>query len=48
MKLELVVWHHLLDLYTKFQIDISKYVGKKPGKRRKIQNVQKYLPKFQK
>ena len=26
MKLELEVWHHLLDVYTKFQIDISKHV----------------------
>ena len=26
MKLELDMWHHLLDVYTKFQIDISKHV----------------------
>ena len=26
MKLELDMWHHLLDLYTKFQTDISKHV----------------------
>ena len=32
MKLALYVWHHLLDGYTKFQIDISKHVEKKPGK----------------
>ena len=30
MKLELYVWHHLLDGYTKFQIDISKHVEKSP------------------
>ena len=28
MKLELDMWHHLLDLYTKFQTDISKHVQK--------------------
>ena len=28
MKLELDVWHHLLDVYTKFQIDIPKHVKK--------------------
>ena len=28
MKLELDVWHHLLDVYTKFQTDISKHVEK--------------------
>ena len=40
MKLELDVWHHLLDVYIKFQIDISKHV-EKPGKFGKIQNAQK-------
>ena len=30
MKLELDMWHHLLDLYTKFQTDISKYVQQIP------------------
>ena len=30
MKLELDVWHHWLDVYTKFQIDISKHVEKSP------------------
>ena len=30
MKLELDVWHHLLDVYATFQIDISKHVKKKP------------------
>ena len=29
-----------LHVYTKFQTDISKHVEKKPGKLRKIQNVQ--------
>ena len=28
MKLELEVWHHRLDVYTKFQTDISKHVQK--------------------
>ena len=41
MKLELDVWHYLLNVYTKFQIDISKHVEKKPGKLRKNQNEQK-------
>ena len=41
MKLELDVSHHLLHVYTKFQIDISKHVEKKPGKLWKIQNAQK-------
>ena len=31
MKLQLNVWRRLLDVYTKFQIDISKHV-KKSGK----------------
>ena len=39
MKLD--VWHYLLNVYTMFQIDISKHVEKKPGKLRKIQNAQK-------
>ena len=30
MKLELDMWHHLLDAYTKFQTDISKHVQKSP------------------
>ena len=41
MKLELDVWHCLLNVYTMFQNDISKHVEKKPGKLRKIQNAQK-------
>ena len=28
MKFELDVWHHLLNAYTKFQIDISNHVEK--------------------
>ena len=32
MKLKLDVWHCLLDVYTKFQIDISKHVDKKSKK----------------
>ena len=28
MKLELDVWHYLLNVYTMFQIDISKHVEK--------------------
>ena len=30
MKLELDVWHHPLDLYAKFQTDISQHVQKSP------------------
>ena len=30
MKLELNVWHHPLDVYAKFQTDISKHVQKSP------------------
>ena len=30
MKLELDMWHHLLNVYTKFQTDISKHVQKSP------------------
>ena len=30
MKLKLDMWHHLLNVYTKFQIDISKHVQKSP------------------
>ena len=30
MKLELEVWHHPLDVYDKFQTDISKHVQKSP------------------
>ena len=41
MKLDLDVLHYLLYVYTMFQIDISKYVEKKPGKLGKIQNTQK-------
>ena len=32
MELQLDVWHCLLDVYTKFQIDISKHVEKKSRK----------------
>ena len=48
MKLELAVWHYLLNVYTMFQIDISKHVEKKPGKLNKIQNAQQQSPKFRK
>ena len=41
MKLELDMWHYLLNVYTMFQNDISKHVEKKPGKLRKIQKAQK-------
>ena len=30
MKLELDVWHHPLDVHSKFQTDISKHVQKSP------------------
>ena len=30
MKLELDVWHHPLDVYAKFQIDIFQHVQKSP------------------
>ena len=32
MKFELDVWHHPLDVYAKFQTDISQHVQKKSGK----------------
>ena len=32
MKLELDVWHHPLDVYTKFQTDISQHIQKKTRK----------------
>ena len=32
MKLEFDVWHHPLDVYTKFQADISQHIQKKSGK----------------
>ena len=48
MKLELDVWHYLLNVYTMFENDISKHVEKKPGKLRKIQDAQKKSPKFRK
>ena len=38
MKLELDLWCHLLDVYNKFQINISKHVEKNPGKLKNIQN----------
>ena len=41
MKLKFDAWHHLLDVYAKFQIDILKHVKKNPRKLRKIQNTQK-------
>ena len=48
MKLELDMWHYLINVYTMFQIDIWKHVEKKPGKLHKIQNAKKYSPKFRK
>ena len=41
MKLELDVLHSLLDVYTKFQIDIWKHVEIARKTFKKIQNVQK-------
>ena len=41
MNLELDLWCRLLDVYSKFQVNISSNVEKKPGKLKKIQNVQK-------
>ena len=41
MKLELDVWHYLLNVYTMIQNDISKHVEKNPGKIRKFPNAQK-------
>ena len=32
MKLELDMWHHPLDVYAKFQTDISQHVQNKSGK----------------
>ena len=42
IKLELDVWHHLRNVNTKFQTNISKHVEINPGKLRKIQNGQNY------
>ena len=41
IKLELDVWHHQLDVYTKFQINISKHAEKRPRNLWKIQNAEK-------
>ena len=41
MKFELDLWCGPLDVYSKFQINISKHVEKKPGKLKKMQNAQK-------
>ena len=38
MKLELDMWQHLVDLYTKFQIDISKHGEKSPKNLKKSKN----------
>ena len=46
MKLELDLWCRLLDVYSRFQINISKHVEKKPGKLTKIQNAQKTIAKI--
>ena len=39
MQLDLDMWHHILNVYSEFQIDISRHVEKKPGKLLKIQNA---------
>ena len=41
MKLELDVYRHLLAVYTKFQIYISKHIEKKPGKLKEIAKIPK-------
>ena len=41
MQLKLNMSCHLLNVYTKFKIDISKHVEEKSGKLWKIQNAQK-------
>ena len=47
MKLELDLWRHLLNVYTKFQIDITKHLEKKrktsknPKHARKIAKIRK-------
>ena len=45
MKVELDLWRHLLDLYTKFEINISKHVEEKPGKSIKNLNRANMIPK---
>ena len=44
MKLELDVWHYLLNVYSKLQIDIWKHVKKSPENCNKIQNTQNNCP----
>ena len=42
MKLELDLWCRLLDVYSKFQNNISKHVEKSPENwKKKIENAQK-------
>ena len=41
MKLELDMWRHLLDVHTKFQIDMPKHLEKSPPESLKIPNTQK-------
>ena len=48
MKLQLDVWHHLLDLYTKFQIDNSIHVEKKARKSSKNPKRTKIIAKIPK
>ena len=40
IKLYLDMWHCLQNVYSKFQIDISRHVENNLGKLRKIQNAQ--------
>ena len=47
MKLELDVWHRIINVYTKFQIDISKHVKKnrKTKKKSKTRKDNRQNPK---
>ena len=48
MKLELDVWRCLLDVYTKFQTNISKHVKKGiENFLKKIQKIQKNRPSYE-
>ena len=45
MKLELDLWHCLLDVYTKFRIDILKHVEKSPKNPKRVKIIAK-IPKI--
>ena len=47
MKLEIDIWHHLLKVHTKFQIDISKHVKKAPKTFKKSETHKNNCSNFQ-